>query len=281
MTTHPLSGAALKLECLTKSYSFMTFGKQAFGLSPQMMDCNSEFKVDTQTKGFPKKMRVNIDSANSTESEFTVLSPEHDSPPQNMKRPVDHGETPKTQPGETPPGCASMVPLHKLNCRLTKLRGFPNENRISAVIQSTEVTFCGLKWLPLLLPYWMYIAVVFNFWFSSGLIQICFVSFIGAAPDKHHGSPCQNCQTNSGKSLDIGSLHCFRGVCLKMRGPIFQRNAGNFFWKTPHLDRLDLNLKCYLYRGHPKVVTKSITNTCLLRCNYHTRFRVIDMEHYC
>lgn len=30
MTTHPLSGAALKLECLTKSYSFMTFGKTSF-----------------------------------------------------------------------------------------------------------------------------------------------------------------------------------------------------------------------------------------------------------
>ena len=238
MTTHPLSGAALKLDCLTKSYSFMTFGKTSFWA----LTSNDGLQLGVQSwhtnQGFSQKdagehwlgqlqrkwVHCSFCSFSGTWQPLTA--------PQNMKRPVDHGETPKTQPGETLPGCASMVPLHKLNC-LTKLRGFPNENRISAVIQSTEVTFCGLKWLPLLLPYWMYITVVFNFWFSSGLIQICFVSFIGAAPDKHHGSPCQNYQTNSAKSLHVGSLHCFRGVCLKMRGPIFQRNAVIFFLENP------------------------------------------------
>ena len=198
-----------------------------------MMDCNSEFKDDTQTKDFPKKMRVNIDSANSRESEFTVLSPEHDehdSPPKheatcwprwNPKNPTCwnparlrlHGAVAQAQPDKTP-----WIPQRKPYLCCDTVNG--------SDFLRPEVT-------PLLLPYWMYITVVFNFWFSSGLIQICFISFIGAAPDKHHGSPCQNYQTNSAKSLHIGSLHCFRGVCLKMRGPIFQRNAVNFFLENP------------------------------------------------
>lgn len=55
MPTHPLSGAALKLECLTKSYSFMTFGKT----SVWVLTSNDGLQVRVQSwhtnQGFSQK----------------------------------------------------------------------------------------------------------------------------------------------------------------------------------------------------------------------------------